>query len=356
MNSKGKRLMPRYLLKYLESIYDGDKVIDYGRRLVSRSFINYVKSLYLMSGGKAPDDLGRRMVPEYLIKWLEDADFIEFIDDDIAYIKDVPAKALNFALLYKLGGMSYKSKNLLEMTSQTGLGYTYNAETCTLTTTTTSLFNLTTSFNIKKGSYTLYKDNTTTNLFFRYVEDGTTKNIIIPINNNHVDFELENDITITQMATYTNATSFKICLVKYEENPSYFPYNTIRNTLVTSIVSKDSNNNLIDTYYIPDEVKALEGYGYGLDDTIYNAIDFDSKTFIKLVEKRDYQEGDESDPNVITDMTYTYYPLENPVITDISQYLGDNVIKVKPEGTLIFENENKDNVPSIVSFIVPSGE
>ena len=139
MNSKGKRLMPRYLLKFLDEIYTGDKIIYFGRRMVTRSFIGYVKNLYLLSGRKAPDDLGRRMVPEYLIKWIEDADFIEFVDDEIAYTKEVPPKALNFALLYKLGGMSYKYNQLVhfDTTAYTSgktyrndeLGFTLTADT-----------------------------------------------------------------------------------------------------------------------------------------------------------------------------------------------------------------------------------
>lgn len=380
INSKGKRLMPIYLIKFLLSIYDGPEVPNFGARMVSRSFIAYVDSLYKLAGGENPTDYGRRLVPEYLIKWIEDADYIEFIDDDIAYIKDVPEKALNFAVIYKLGGMCYKVNQLSDrknITSSIIAPYSIAFSFANFYFKHTYLFSFNNSVIFEyiglncyipgegnvRGIHIDYSDNMQfiynpnyegTGNFHGYCHSDTNISLTM---SNFMIFDL------TEMFGEGNEPSTleeaKSALLRRGiDIDQYNEYNagSIREIAVTSIISKDSNNNIIDTYSIPDEVKALEGYGYGLDDTIYNAIDFDSKTFIKLVAKRDYQEGDESDPDVMTDMTYTYYPLENPVITDISQYLGDNVIKVEPEGTLIFENENKAYVPSIVSFIVPNGE
>ena len=312
INSIGKRLMPIYLVKFLLSMYDGPEVPNFGARMVSRSFIAYVDSLYKLFGGKAPTDYGRRLVPEYLIKWIEDADYIEFVDDDIAYIKDVPEKALKFAFINKVGFMCYK------------------------------------------------------------VEDSQG------------DFEIEE-------------------------------------TKVTSVISKDSSNNTIETYSIPDEVQALEGYGWGIDDTCFNYIDFDNKKFIKNVGRVDlgtktwtYNSGSgflsahindmksitSGIPNIMisnnynlvdsnglsdapdksytsytnsvfvkdsdyTDATafktamsgvYLYYELATPVETDISEYLGDNIIKVEPEGTLTFVNQYENEVPSEVAYLIPNEE
>lgn len=313
INSKGKRLMPIYLIKFLLSIYDGLEVPNFGARMVSRSFIAYVDSLYKLFGGKNPTDYGRRLVPEYLIKWIEDADFIEFIDDEIAYTKEVPLKALNFAFVNEVGGMCYK------------------------------------------------------------IEDSLG------------NFEIEE-------------------------------------TKVTSIISKDSSNNIIDTIAIPSEVQLLEGYGWGVNENFYNYIDYEAKKFKKIVGKYTFtgneswqfvSEGNrviittnstsigaigttngisDTDLNfvvnnyvnngiyiasanvltifvrkygVITDVTTAkeylvgktiYYELATPVETDISSYIDNNLIKVSPSGTITFNNQYDQPVPSIVSFIVPSGE
>ena len=322
-NSIGKRLMPIYLVKFLLSIYDGPEIPNFGARMVSRSFIAFVDSLYKLFGGQAPTDYGRRLVPEYLIKWIEDADYIEFIDDDIAYIKDVPEKALKFAFINKVGGMCYK------------------------------------------------------------VEDSLG------------NFEIEE-------------------------------------TKVTSVISKDSSDNTLGTLNIPAEVQALEGYGLGIKDDLYNYVDFENKKFIKIISKIKFSDIDPSQiavanpgtsnervilslsylniknadptkiPNIITEKftsvlwnnvyyhitnnsisqngysvgiyadyligktkneiiellkdTTIYFELKENEITDISQYLGDNMIEVKPEGTLTFENTNNNLAPSEVAYIVPNGE
>lgn len=53
---------------------------------------------------------------------------------------------------------------------------------------------------------------------------------------------------------------------------------------------------------------------------------------------------------------YAYYPLANPIETDISQYLTDNLIEVGAGGTLTFENSNGDDyhipVPSDVTYMI----
>ena len=55
----------------------------------------------------------------------------------------------------------------------------------------------------------------------------------------------------------------------------------------STAISYKAYRGLIDTFTIPDEVKALEGYGYGINDTCYNYIDFENKKFVKKVGRVD---------------------------------------------------------------------
>lgn len=46
------------------------------------------------------------------------------------------------------------------------------------------------------------------------------------------------------------------------------------------------------------------------------------------------------------------YELATPIETDISAYLTDNYIRVEPNGTIIFENDNAQAVPSEIIYTV----
>lgn len=55
---------------------------------------------------------------------------------------------------------------------------------------------------------------------------------------------------------------------------------------VTSVISKDAAGNTLQTYPIPAEIQALEGYGWSAG-SVYNYIDFERKVFVKNVARVD---------------------------------------------------------------------
>ena len=63
--------------------------------------------------------------------------------------------------------------------------------------------------------------------------------------------------------------------------------NVIRDSAVTSVVSKDRNSDTVATLNIPSEIQALNGYGWGINDTCYNYIDFANKKFVQKVGRVD---------------------------------------------------------------------
>lgn len=174
---------------------------------------------------------------------------------------------------------------------------------------------------------------------------------------------------------------------------------------VTSVVSKSADNTTIDTYPIPAEIQALDGYGWSAG-SVYNYIDFERKVFVQNVGFVDlsaltfgygpsvgwsatlpnvknpadddtafnglsatlkvtdrntqataFSGGTDAgmvsvsggkvyvgtgDINIVPSGTL-YFEVATPIETDISQYLTDDYIAVEGGGTLTFENQNGDD-------------
>jgi hypothetical protein len=163
------------------------------------------------------------------------------------------------------------------------------------------------------------------------------------------------------------------------------------------------------TFSVPEEVQALDGYGEGINESVYNYIDFEKKQFVKRVGKVDmgslsWNYGSDSDvyfsysydlkdkikvnynnPVMIAEnyktvawgstntndicmngagviRVYTEninikpsgmlcYELAEPVITDISDILpDDNFIAVEGGGTVTAVNEYEYAVPSEITY------
>lgn len=116
------------------------------------------------------------------------------------------------------------------------------------------------------------------------------------------------------------------------------------------------------SYPIPQSIQNIDGYGWSAG-TAYNYVDFENKKYYKCVDKRTYQSNDDTDSNVITDGTNTYYELAEPIVTDISDIIGDTFqepFDVESGGSLTFKNTNGDGyqiaVPSDIQYVVSLSE
>jgi hypothetical protein len=96
-------------------------------------------------------------------------------------------------------------------------------------------------------------------------------------------------------------------------------------TPVTTITSDTSGGTRLETFHIPDEIKALPGYGKTTRADTVSMIDFENKVFIQ---------------NNDVDGT----PLETQIRHDISAYLkdGDDEFEVSAGGKLTFVNESNN--------------
>lgn len=113
---------------------------------------------------------------------------------------------------------------------------------------------------------------------------------------------------------------------------------------------------------IPQSIQNLDGYGWSAGNA-YNYVEFENKKYYKCVDKRAYQSNDDTDSNVITDGTNTYYELAEPIVTDISELIGDTFqepFEVETGGSFTFKNTNGDGyqiaVPSDIQYTVALSE
>ena len=117
-------------------------------------------------------------------------------------------------------------------------------------------------------------------------------------------------------------------------------------TPVTSIRSITAKGDEIVEIKIPDTIVAMNGYGWGLNEEVYNYIDFENQTFVVNCMWRYYPPGDENLANTVTDKIKTLYLCSQPVVVDISEHLGDfPYVKVAEQGILTFLNAQATSVP-----------
>ncbi len=172
----------------------------------------------------------------------------------------------------------------------------------------------------------------------------------------------------------------------------------------------------LDTLAIPEAVQSLDGYGQGKSDTEYNFIDLINKTFPKeygkvrlpstaggynaennwyyigvgigispisrdvlcnllpsvdiatyteaegiymnsslshiILRKRGFTTQEEYRQWLADNEVYIIERLAEPVLTDISEYLTDEFIKVEGGGTITAVNEHEEGVPTSVTYLI----
>lgn len=143
----------------------------------------------------------------------------------------------------------------------------------------------------------------------------------------------------------------------------YYAYNEgeLMSMSVNDVVYTDTSSNQV-SHPVPQSIQNLDGYGWSAGQA-YNYVDFENKKYYKCVDKRAYQSNDDTDSNVITDGTNTYYELAEPIVTDISGIIGDTFqepFEVETGGSLTFKNTNGDGyriaVPSDIQYTVALSE
>lgn len=293
-----KRLMPTYLIKFLENLYTGNKPLDFTRVMVTRQFIAKLKELYVTLGGNQPENYTQVLVPKYLQDFFNELEIIEFDDDDISQTKTVPSNLVYPACrIDSIGFMSYKCYQLLDENGSYENGvfdpsgnivsnpnwkvYTDYIELSQNQITLSYIFTSRGQFNIAQ-----YDSSKTFISTLTYDVNSYTPFIPnLDSNCKYIRISYRSELMTNIMVNYGTTAL------------PYQPFFTgLRDSVITSVKSYDSNNNLIDTYTIPSEIQALEGYGQGINSTVYNNVDFASGKYVKKVGVID-----------LGTLTYTYY-------------------------------------------------
>ena len=293
-------------------------------------------------GGTVASDAGFSSLPEAISTLPVSQDLIELTDDTVAYSKDVPQKSAKAAAVKKLGGMSYKSKNLIQQSALQN--YNANGITCKYLEDEDSIFvdgtvsakeaimiaNYTykapikpntnyvrTSFAIS-GSTTIPNDGWCV-FYLGYDDNGKRANwMSVSLNTNEIHSVVKNSNAVTSMfGFWIFATpgvvfdnyKFRVSLQEGDEKltdySQYTPYfEGIHDAGVSQIISTDKDGNTESATVIPEEILSLDGYGRGVYGEDCNYIDFERRVFIRKT-RRIVFDGSEWGDN-LSGGTFTY--------------------------------------------------
>lgn len=204
----------------------------------------------------------------------EGSTFVYEEENSIAYEKDVPSGASPYAILNKVGGMSYVSENLIKLedvaeTTKNGVTYSVENGVLTINGTNSSSGTIFITIPIKEVSLSGHYSNNyfqtgtcTGTSYWRY--EDLNGNMFVANNANQINIELNTTInhyvvTMKTGATATNYT-FKPMLVKGSTAPTEFqPYfEGIRNSAVTEINSNGAN--LLDLSEFNGSINGINWY------------------------------------------------------------------------------------------------
>lgn len=336
-------------------------------------------------------------------------------DSSVAYEKDIPEKALPYAEISKIGGMTYKDGSTLKsakVTEIASVGVNL-IDLKDMPIAGSNRFDI--PITVTEGKYWLSIFNSDG------TEDGWKRGYAYAARFMHDDENIV--LTVDSGAVVTKEQAAKINKFRIFITPDNY---TGTSSTFTAMLNKGETHAPLIPYFkrtipIPEAVQALDGYGWGVNDSVYNYIDYEKKQFVKRVGVVDmgtlnwwYSSGIfQSDlsnlkysrngiiPNMlcsiyttigaksssdfgnvedksitvnytmpriyVKDAAYTdatafknamsgvmlYYELAEPIVTDISDILpADNFIEVEGGGTITAVNENGFDVPSEITYML----
>ena len=103
-------------------------------------------------------------------------------------------------------------------------------------------------------------------------------------------------------------------------------------------------------YPLPEELTALDGFAYGVGESVYNYVDFEKSIYEKIINMRDYTEGDMDYAALKTDGIKTLgimYGGEFPLSDTAAAFA---LLPVTAGGAVYFENAQSAPVPFTVTY------
>lgn len=340
-------------------------------------------------------------------------------DNTVAYIKNVPANALPYAEISKVGGMTYYADDVCMLMDSRVTEIKSVGANLIPNDSRSGTIDFTGFYDLNVGDILSGYVGETINISFdmRLTELNAGSNHISIYGYQQSGFSFEGDRTIFptyEWQRFSLATTVKYwgqivngnkgSIAFYDNNAPQNAY-SIRNIQITlGSEEKPYNPQTVNTLPIPKAVQALDGYGWGINDTCYNYIDWDKKQFVKCVDRVDmgeiywagfasnyahtdrifkpaaktlcinhspfesiYIDGYGALVAVFTDGSFTsadelkgtlsgamlYYELATPEVTNISNILSaDNFIGVGGDGTITAVNDYLYAVPTEITYML----
>lgn len=231
-------------------------------------------------------------------------------DDSVAYEKAVPANALPYAEVTRIGGMTKKGQNLwrsMESTDDYGVTFTVKDGEYTLNGTATDTGNHNVAvIKLPAGTYTLcaYKEGTFPSGFLVNAVNMSAPTAFSLAIAHNASYDATSTGTLTEEAFVTlririqkggvyNNVKIKPMLTRGTTAQPFEPFfEGMRDVKPTQLVSKRADGTTLGTLVIPEAVRALDGYGLGVDSTHTNRIEYDEDgkcTFVKAVREFTYK-------------------------------------------------------------------
>lgn len=252
-----------------------------------------------------------------------------YTDESVAYQKVVPANAAPYAQLNSVGGMTYKSKNLVDIP---------NMGDDTIMPVTISV-NFTSNIYI---SAEIDEQPTTNAWIIQLVHRSGAQQYLYP---SHLTRAGGNKYTITADDPITSLTyrknsatdgKYSKFMVSYGDTRTpYEPYyDGLRDTKVTAVRVLGADGTERARRELPASITSLDGWGKGIEG-YPNTYDFESGIYTK------YTDDGES-------------LLETPITENIPVAF-DNIIAVEGGGSLEFVNEYSKPAPSSITYLLQEG-
>lgn len=230
-------------------------------------------------------------------------------DDSVAYAKAVPVNALPFAEVSMVGGMTHKDAtsgmlrdakvtavksmgtnvlpfpyngmyNVGYTTMIGGITYTINTDrsiTASGTPTGSAIFILASALPVTNQIYSMSLVGSANNLrLYVQLKDSNGTIVHRVSTQGSVKFDA---------GAYAGVTSATVYLNHDTETAAID--GTVQLMINVGNVVLPYEPYVEDTFVIPDAVQNLEGYGWGISDSVYNHIDWGKKQFIKRVDRVD---------------------------------------------------------------------
>lgn len=210
-------------------------------------------------------------------------------DADVAYTKDVPADALPFASVDMVGGMTYRVNTGTEESPE------YELRSAPVTAVESVGANLY-SPNVNDWGFTgtycylkLPPYETYTITVKKTAYSGTGAYLGLCVNPFNISEGYAWSVASGEVRQKTLTASIYKYLVIYTGSSSVAGLETILSGFEVQVNKGETalpyTPYVKHTLPIPAEVQALDGYGLGVSDTVYNYIDWEKKQFVKRVEK-----------------------------------------------------------------------